>query len=96
MKLLSFTLIILGKVDASLLLSKYTDGSVHNRHLKDDSFTSVDSVELWIASLAKTVGVNGWKSDATFTQCGGDSFQLIRIINMLDNKLGTKVNYIVY
>ena len=96
MKLLGFTFIILGKVDSSLLLSKYTDGSVHNRHLKDDSFTSIDSVELWIATLAKTVGVDSWKSDSTLTQCGGDSFQLIRIINMLDSKLGTKVNYIVY
>ena len=69
---------------------KYTDRKVHN-DVKVDNFTSIDSVELWIASLAKTVGVDGWKSDVNFTQCGGDSFQLVRIINMLDDNLGTKV-----
>jgi len=60
----------------------------------DGYFTCVDSVELWIESLAKAVGIDGWKSDMNFTQCGGDSFQLVRLINLIDEKLGTKVRYV--
>ena len=73
---------------------KYADKKFHNKHsdVQNNNFTSVESVEVWIASLAKAVGVDGWKSDVNFTQCGGDSFQLVRIINILDDNLGTKVN----
>ena len=73
---------------------KYADKKFHNKHsdVQNNNFTSVESVEVWIASLAKVVGVDGWKSDVNFTQCGGDSFQLVRIINILDDNLGTKVN----
>ena len=91
---LVFILIVLGKVDTSLLLLKYNVKTLHNERsdVQNDHFTSVESVELWIASLAKAVGVDGWKSDVNFTHCGGDSFQLVQIINMLDEHLGTKVN----
>ena len=83
---------ILGKVDTSFLLTKYADKKFHNELSNHDNFTSVESVEQWIASLAKTVGVDGWKSDVNFTHCGGGSFQLVRIINILDDNLGNKVN----
>ena len=86
---------ISGKVDTSLLM-KYA--SVYNKSndVKDDNFTCVDSVELWITNLAKAVGIDGWKSDMNFTQCGGDSFQLVQIINLIDDNLGTKVRFTQY
>ena len=67
--------------------------SADNKHnnVIDDSFTSIGSVEKWISSLADTVGVDEWKADMKFTQCGGDSFQLVQIINLIDNNLGAKV-----
>ena len=84
----------LGKVDTSLLLMKYAiRNNADNKHSNviDDSFASVSSVEKWISSLADTVGVDEWKADMKFTQCGGDSFQLVQIINLIDNNLGAKV-----
>ena len=62
----------------------------HNNVI-DDSFASISSMEKWINSLADTVGVDEWKPDMKFTQCGGDSFQLVQIINLIDNNLGAKV-----
>lgn len=69
---------------------EYANKNIFNKS-NGGNFTSIDSVKLWITSLAQTVGVDDWKSDMNFTQCGGDSFQLVRIINLIDESLGTKV-----
>ena len=60
-----------------------------------NSFVNVNSVEMWISSLANIVGVDGWKPDMKFTQCGGDSFQLVQIVNLIDDNLGAKVKMCV-
>ena len=89
----------LGKVDTPLLLMKYArknnNADIKFSNVIDDSFANVNSVEIWITSLANTVGVDGWKPDMKFTQCGGDSFQLVQIVNLIDNNLGAKVTMCV-
>ena len=73
---------------------KHADSKVYNDHndVIYHHFASIDSVELWVTSLARIVGICDWKSDMNFTQCGGDSFQLVQVINMIENNLGSKVN----
>jgi len=56
----------------------------------------VASVEKWLSSLAEMVGVSGWESDANFLQTGGDSFQLVRIMNLIEDSLRNEVSMSMY
>ena len=68
-----------------------------NEYFDDNTvdMSCVALVEKWVSSLADMVGVSGWESDVNFLQNGGDSFQLVRITNLIEEGLGSGVSVCV-
>jgi len=65
-----------------------------NKYISDETvdISCVASVEKWVSNLAVMVGVSGWESNVNFLQNGGDSFQLVRITNLIEDGLGSGIN----